>query len=77
MAKIDIAGEMVLNHSTEEVMDYLVQSLKKLNRAFEVLGEEHPERLVACTTDVRMLAAIAENLNKKLNPNADTGAVVA
>lgn len=76
MARIDIASEMVLNHSTEEVMEYLTQSLKKLNYAFEQC-QEKPERLIACATDVRMLAAIAENLNKKINPNSESGAVVA
>lgn len=76
MARVDIASEMVLNHSTEEVMDYLTQSLKKLNYAFDQC-QDKPERLIACATDVRLLAAIAEKLNKKLNPNAEGGAVVA
>ena len=35
MVRIDIASELVLNHSTEEVMNYLTQSLKKLNYAFD------------------------------------------
>lgn len=76
MVRIDIASELVLNHSTEEVMNYLTQSLKKLNYAFDQY-QDKPERLIACSTDVRLLAAVAENLNKKLNPNAESDAVVA
>lgn len=80
MAKIDRATEMVNNHSTEEILLWLEQSLRRGTHAISEGRETEADMaflLGQVSVNLRELYDVVVVLNTKLNPSDGQGPVVA
>lgn len=61
MAKINVAEEIVKNHSTEEVVEYIASTLRR------IVATKEKEEFGASMSKVEDVAMVANELNHKLN----------
>lgn len=67
MAEINVPKELVENHTTEEVLVYVVRGLKQAIRDYEN-GEEPAVAGGILAVNVAQAATYLDALNKKLTP---------
>lgn len=70
MAKVNRAKELVENHSTEEVLEWLEQALKRGTIAVNPNKYDPAFLLGQCSINLEELYAVVSALREKLNPKA-------
>lgn len=69
MAKVDIAKEIVENHSEEEVLSWMESTLKNIIHIFNSNVSDDPAyTLGSVEQDLVLVYGTLQNLNEKRNP---------